>query len=62
MLEACMGAAPVLTWTPPAEDFVDWPLPVAERYTRGWIAEELEPLLAPLPQDMAHFCGVGLRA
>lgn len=58
MLEACMGAAPVLTWTPPAEDFVDWPLPVAERYTRGWIAEELEPLLAPLPQDMAHFCGV----
>lgn len=58
MLEACMGVAPVLTWTPPAEDFVDWPLPVAERYTRGWIAEELEPLLAPLPQDMAHFCGV----
>ena len=58
MLEACMGAAPVLTWTPPAEDFVDWPLPVAERYTRGWIAEELEPLLAPIPQDMAHFCGV----
>ena len=58
MLEACMGAAPVLTWTPPAEDFVDWPLPVAERYTRGWIAEELEPLLATLPQDMAHFCGV----
>lgn len=58
MIEACMEAAPVLTWTPPAEDFVDWPLPVAERYTRGWIAEELEPLLAPLPQDMAHFCGV----
>ncbi|MGF0009544.1 hypothetical protein ACQRCJ_03240 [Desulfovibrio sp. SGI.102] len=58
MIEACMEDMPVLTWTPPAEDFVDWPLPVAELYTRGWIAEQLEPLLATLPQDMAHFCGV----
>ena len=58
MIEACMEDVPVLTWTPPAEDFVDWPLPVAERYTRGWITEQLEPLLASLPQDMAHFCGV----
>ena len=58
MIEACMEDVPVLTWTPPAEGFVDWPLPVAERYTRGWIAEQLEPLLATLPQDMAHFCGV----
>ena len=58
MIEACMEDVPVLTWTPPAEDFVDWPLPVAERYTRGWITEQLEPLLATLPQDMAHFCGV----
>ena len=41
MIEACMGDAPVLTWTPPADDFVDWPLPVAETYTRGWIAEHL---------------------
>lgn len=58
MIEACMEAAPVLTWTPPAEDFVDWPLPVAERYTKGWIAEQLEPLLSGLPKDRAHFCGV----
>lgn len=58
MIEACMEAVPVLTWTPPAEDFVDWPLPVAETYTRGWIAERLEPLLAALPNDRAHFCGV----
>jgi len=58
MIEACMEAVPVLTWTPPAEDFVDWPLPVAERYTRGWIAERVEPLLAGLPKDRAHFCGV----
>lgn len=58
MIEACMEAVPVLTWTPPAEDFVDWPLPVAETYTRGWIAEHLAPLLASLPVDQAHFCGV----
>ena len=58
MIEACMEAVPVLTWTPPAEDFVDWPLPVAETYTRGWIADRLEPLLAALPNDRAHFCGV----
>ena len=58
MIEACMEAVPVLTWTPPAGDFVDWPLPVAERYTRGWIEEQLAPPLAGLPADRAHFCGV----
>lgn len=58
MIEACMEAVPVLTWTPPAENFVDWPLPVAERYTKGWMAEQLEPLLSGLPKDRAHFCGV----
>ena len=58
MIEACMETAPVLTWTPPAGDFVDWPLTVAERYTKGWITEQLEPLLSGLPKDRAHFCGV----
>ena len=58
MIEACMEDVPVITWTPPAGDFVDWPLPVAERYTRGWIEEQLAPPLASLPQDRAHFCGV----
>lgn len=58
MIEACMEAVPVLTWTPPAENFVDWPLPVAERYAKGWMAEQLEPLLSGLPKDRAHFCGV----
>ena len=58
MLEACMDACPVVNWTPPAGDFVDWPLPTAETYTTGWIAENLSPLLANLPDDCAHFCGV----
>ena len=59
MLEACMDAAlPVVTWIAPAEDFVDWPLDVAETYTRGWIAENLAPLMGELPGDCAHFMGV----
>ena len=59
LLEACMDAAcPVLTWTPPAKDFVDWPLPVAETYVKGWFGETLAPLLTPLPTDRAHFVGV----
>lgn len=58
MIQSCMDDVPVPLWTPPAADFVDWPLPVAERYTRGWIAEQLAPLLAGLPADRAHFCGV----
>lgn len=58
MIQSCMDDVPVPLWTPPAADFVDWPLPVADRYTRGWIAEQLAPLLSGLPQDRAHFCGV----
>lgn len=58
MIEACMEPAPVLTWTPPAADFVDWPLPVAETYTKGWIEENLAFRLEELPEDRAHFCGV----
>ncbi len=58
MIEACMEPAPVLTWTPPAENFVDWPLSVAETYTKGWIEENLAFRLEELPKDRAHFCGV----
>lgn len=58
MIEACMEAILVLTWTPPAENFVDWPRTVAETYTRGWIEENLGHRLEELPEDRAHFCGV----
>lgn len=58
MIEACMTPnIPVITWTPPADDFVDWPMQVAETYIKGWFAEHLAPLLAPLPTDCAHFLG-----
>ncbi len=58
MIEACMEGVPVITWIPPAENFVDWPLPVAETYTKGWIEENLAFRLEELPEDRAHFCGV----
>ncbi|WP_165064487.1 hypothetical protein [Desulfovibrio sp. ZJ200] len=58
MIEACMDDAPVITWAEPAADFVDWPLPIAETWTRGWIEENLAPLLADLPREQSHFCGV----
>lgn len=58
MLEACMQDIPVITWTEPDKNFVDWPLPVAETWTRGWICENLMQHLEKLPTDLAHFCGV----
>ena len=58
IIEACMQSVPVLTRTPPAENFVDWPLPVAETYIKGWIEENLASRLEDLPEDRAHFCGV----
>jgi len=58
MIEACMTESiPLLTWTPPAPDFVDWPKDVAATYTKGWVQEHLAPLLAKLPGDCAHFVG-----
>lgn len=58
MIEACMDACPVITWTEPEKNFVDWPLPVAETWTRGWIEENLRRHLSGLPKDRSHFCGV----
>ncbi|MDE5832030.1 MAG: hypothetical protein K2H64_03445 [Desulfovibrio sp.] len=58
LIEACMDDIPVITWTEPEPDFVDWRLDVAETWTRCWIAEKLNPYLDSLSQDLAHFCGV----
>lgn len=58
MIEACMSEdVPLLTWTPPAPDFVDWPELVAATYTKGWFLEHVAPLLSRLPDDCAHFAG-----
>lgn len=58
MIRACMTPdIPVITWTPPAENFVDWPKAVADTYTRGWFAERLAPLLSGLPKDCDQYVG-----
>ncbi|MFI3271839.1 MAG: hypothetical protein R3Y11_07045 [Pseudomonadota bacterium] len=58
MIRACMKPVPVITWTPPASDFVDWPLSVAKMYIKGWLADALMPLLEMLPHDRAHYVGM----
>lgn len=58
LIEACMKAEiPLITWTPPAADFVDWPLAKSEAETSHWLKEQLYPFLQDLPRDCAHFLG-----
>ncbi len=58
MIEACMAdGVPVITWTPPAEDFVDWSLTAAEVVTKQWLREYVDPLLAEVPAGRCHFVG-----
>ncbi len=58
MIEGCMKAdSPVVEWTPPADDFVDWDLGMAERETLDWCREHLEPLLKDLNPDQKHAMG-----
>lgn len=58
LIEACMHAEiPVFTWTPPAEDFVDWNKKKAEAHTEDWLQEHLAPLLAALPAELIHYLG-----
>ena len=55
-IEACMSpAVPVIRWTPPAPDFVDWPDEQRHREMRDWLEEHLRPLLAPLPDRPSWF-------
>ena len=58
LIESCMAeGSPVLRWSAPASDFVDWPLPVAAAHVDGWCREHLDPVLAALP-NRQHFVGV----
>lgn len=58
LIENCMHAEiPVITWTPPADDFVDWRKEEARENTERWCEEHLAPLLAPLPVDRNHYFG-----
>ena len=58
MIEACMAdGVPVITWTPPAEDFVDWSLTATEVVTKQWLREYVDPRLGELPAGRCHFVG-----
>lgn len=58
LIESCMVQdVPVFRWSPPAPDFVDWDLWVAEAEALDWCEENLEPVLAGLPKDLRSFVG-----
>ncbi|WP_321495620.1 hypothetical protein [uncultured Desulfobacter sp.] len=58
MIEGCMKPEiPVIEWTPPADDFVDWDIGLAERETLDWCREHLEPLLKALNPNHRHGMG-----
>ncbi|WP_415714414.1 hypothetical protein [Maridesulfovibrio sp.] len=58
LIESCVDPSiPVLRWTPPADDFVDWPLKEAEAEVKNWLDENIKPLLDELPKDKRHYFG-----
>lgn len=58
IIEACMDKeVPLITWTPPAEDFVDWSEERTEQYTLAWLKENIKPYLDALPAGYCHFFG-----
>ncbi len=58
MIEGCMSPdIPVLRWTPPAANFVDWPEDRRHREMRDWLDAELGPILASLPTDVRSYLG-----
>ena len=58
LIESCMqGGIPVIKWTPPAKDFVDWDLEKAKSYVDDWCTQELKEFVDLLPADCRHYFG-----
>ncbi len=58
LIESCMSPdIPVLRWSPPAPDFVDWPEEQREKEIRDWCDEQLAPLLKTMPPNLRNFVG-----
>ncbi len=49
VVEAAMRPVPVIRWSPPARDFVDWPDELRQREVADWCKAELLPILNGLP-------------
>jgi len=59
MIEACMSSdIPVVRWSPPAKNFVDWQDDKRSREVSAWCKEELEPVITKMTiQNMASWFG-----
>ncbi|GKT29432.1 hypothetical protein ADUPG1_005256, partial [Aduncisulcus paluster] len=58
LIESCMDPIiPVITWSPPAADFLDWPLETASRDVRDWLQGNMLPILDRLPTNCRHYMG-----
>lgn len=58
VIEACMSPAiPVVRWSPPARDFVDWPDDSRWREMQAFCEGQLAPLLSCLDRDRRHVFG-----
>jgi phage FluMu gp28-like protein len=56
MIEACMSDdIPILRWSPPAKDFVDWPDTKRYLEVEQWCKEELAPLLGTMLNLSSYF-------
>jgi phage FluMu gp28-like protein len=49
VVEAAMRPVPIVRWSPPARDFVDWPDELRQREVADWCKAELLPILESLP-------------
>jgi phage FluMu gp28-like protein len=49
VVEAAMRPVPVLRWSPPAKNFVDWPDVLRQAEVEDWCKAELLPVLMELP-------------
>ncbi len=49
VVEAAMRPVPIIRWSPPAKDFVDWPDELRQAEVADWCKAELLPILKELP-------------
>lgn len=58
LIESCMSRdIPVLRWTPPAPDFVDWAEDKREQSIKDWCDDHIGPLLAEMSPALKNFVG-----
>ncbi len=56
IIESCMDPSiPVIRFSPPSKDFVDWPDDKRYREVKDWCKAELEPVLKNLPDRPSWF-------